>query len=107
MLTVHPLTAHPRAIDHAFALVRRGGVIGVVDFYVARKHPEPGRRRHGWASRSLWPLWFAADNVFLSGDHLPYLQSRFETLTLVEARGAVPYLPLVRAPYYQFIGRKA
>jgi S-adenosylmethionine-diacylgycerolhomoserine-N-methlytransferase len=95
-----------RAVDRAYSLLRAGGVIGVVDFYVARKHPEAGRRRHGWSARHLWPLWFATDDVFLSADHLPYLQSRFETLQLDELRGKVPYLPLARAPYYVFLGKK-
>jgi len=27
-------------------------------------------------------------------------------LHFAEARGKVPYMPFVRAPYYQFIGRK-
>jgi S-adenosylmethionine-diacylgycerolhomoserine-N-methlytransferase len=95
-----------RAIDHAFHLLKPGGRIGVVDFYVSRKHPAEGMTRHGWLTRSCWPIWFASDNVFLSPDHLPCLQSRFETLRLEERRGKIPYMPLVRAPHYVFIGRK-
>ena len=34
------------AIDQAKALLKPGGVIGVVDFYVARKFPAEGRARH-------------------------------------------------------------
>ena len=39
-------------------------------------------------------------------DHLPFLQSHLQTLHLDEERAKIPYLPLVRAPYYVFIGRK-
>jgi S-adenosylmethionine-diacylgycerolhomoserine-N-methlytransferase len=62
--------------------------------------------RHGWLTRHFWPAWFSRDNVFPSPDHLPYLQRRFEPVSLVENRAAVPYLPLARVPYYLFIGRK-
>jgi len=80
--------------------------LGIVDFFVARKWPADELTKHRWFTRTFWPTWFANDNVFLNGDHIPYLQSRFETLSLQQHRGKVPYLPLVRAPYYQFVGRK-
>jgi S-adenosylmethionine-diacylgycerolhomoserine-N-methlytransferase len=94
------------AIDNAKRLLKPGGVIGVVDFFVSRKFPSDGRTRHGWSTRTLWPAWFAGDNVHLSPDHLPYLERSFEPVHCFEGRGKVPYLPFVRAPYYVFIGRK-
>ena len=94
------------AVDNAHRILRPGGFFGAVDFYVSRKYPDPGLQRHRWAPRSLWPLWFAHDNVFPSSDHLPYLRHRFETLWLAESVNRVPYLPLVRVPYYQFVGRR-
>ncbi len=94
------------AIDNAIRILKPGGRIGVVDFYVARKYPADSQARHGWTTRSFWPIWFASDNVFPNPDHLPYLQRHFETLLLQERKAKVPYLPLVRTPYYQFIGRK-
>lgn len=97
------------AIDHAWNLLKPGGYLGVVDFYVSRKYPAPGRARHGSLTRALWPLWFAADNVHLSADHLPYLQRRFAgqaTVSIVEGTSRLPYLPGVRVPYYRFLGRK-
>ncbi len=94
------------AIDHALELLEPGGLIGVVDFYVSRKHPVEGFTRHGWATRSLWPIWFARDNVFPSSEHLPYLHARFEPLLCIERLARVPYLPGFRTPYYLFIGRK-
>jgi S-adenosylmethionine-diacylgycerolhomoserine-N-methlytransferase len=94
------------AIDHAARLLKPGGSIGVVDFHVSRKHAEPGRDRHGWLTRSLLPLWFGSDNVFVSADHLAYLARRFQPISLAERHTRLPYLPFVRAPYYVFIGRK-
>lgn len=95
-----------RAIDHAWDLLKPGGTIGVVDFFVSRKHPAEKRVKHAWSTRTFWPTWFGSDNVFLSPDHLPYLQNKFETVRLDERRGKIPYLPLIRAPHYLFIGRK-
>ncbi len=94
------------AIDRAFDLLRPGGQIGIVDFFVSRKYVEPDDARHGWSTRAIWPLWFAMDNVFLSPDHLPMLRRRFQTVSLSTHRGRVPYLPLVSVPYYVFIGTK-
>jgi len=94
------------AIDNALAILRPGGLIGVVDFYVSRKHPAEGARRHRWFTRSFWPVWFASDNVFPSADHVPYLHRRFEPVSFAEQRAKVPYLPLVRVPYYRYVGRK-
>lgn len=94
------------AIDHAHDLLRPGGVIAVVDFYVSRKHADSGRARHSWWKRTFWPTWFNFDNVFPSPDHLPYLCNKFEPVSVVENVGSVKYLPGARMPYYQFVGRK-
>ena len=94
------------ALDQVERLLKPGGVIGVVDFYVSRKHADVGRARHGWCTRTLWPAWFGMDDVFLSPDHLPTLARRFETIRCVEGRHKLPYVPLARAPYYLFLGRK-
>lgn len=93
------------AIDRALSLLRPGGTIGVVDFYVNRRHAAVGVQ-HGWWTRTFWPTWFALDGVYLSADHVPYLQRRFETLRLAECHARVPYVPAGRVPYYFFIGRK-
>ncbi len=94
------------AIDNALRMLKPGGIIGVVDFYVSRKFPAEGMKRHSWFTRTFWPTWFATDNVFPSSEHLPYLQQRFETQSLREERCKIPYIPLIRMPYYTFVGRK-
>ena len=94
------------AIENAIECLKPGGQIGVVDFYVSRKYPNDANTRHRWLTRAGWPMWFASDNVFLSPDHLPFLQRQLETVSLHEERAKVPYLPLVRVPYYRFVGRK-
>ena len=55
-----------QAIDRAYALLRPGGVIGVTDFYIARKWPAPDMKKHSGFQRFFWPTWFGNDNVFPS-----------------------------------------
>ncbi|EMI46657.1 class I SAM-dependent methyltransferase [Rhodopirellula sp. SWK7] len=95
------------AIEAAINLLRPGGQIGVTDFYVSRKHADAPMKQHGGLRRAFWQHWFAADNVFLNGDHLAMLRRNFETVHLSENFGKVPYLPFFRAPYYVFTGRRA
>jgi S-adenosylmethionine-diacylgycerolhomoserine-N-methlytransferase len=94
------------AIDCARRMLKPGGVIGIVDFYVARKYPAEGLAKHGWWTRTFWPTWFGMDNVNPSPDHLPYLNRQFETVSLWEGRAPVPFVPLGRVPIYRFVGRK-
>ncbi|MCL2624221.1 MAG: class I SAM-dependent methyltransferase, partial [Planctomycetaceae bacterium] len=96
------------AIRHAHALLKPGGRIGVIDFYVSRKHTEATFRKHGWATRSFWPVWFASDNVFPSPDHVPYLHRLFEPVLFDERKTRLPWFPIpfFKTPYYLFIGKK-
>ncbi|QDV11596.1 Demethylmenaquinone methyltransferase [Rosistilla oblonga] len=94
------------AVENALRILKPGGLIGVVDFYVSRKYPAANHRRHGVVTRAFWPTWFAKDNVFLSPDHLPFLSSKFESTDRHEDRGGLPFIPFVSVPYYRFVGRK-
>jgi S-adenosylmethionine-diacylgycerolhomoserine-N-methlytransferase len=95
------------AIDNAWSILKPGGLIGAVDFYVSPKHPAEGLARHGVCGRSFWPAFFSLNDVFPSPDHLPYLRRRFTQVFCSESRGPMPYLPILRAPYYTLIGKKA
>jgi len=94
------------AIENAMRILKPGGTIGIVDFFVSRKYPDDELARHSWFSRSFWPVWFASDNVFPSRDHLPFLRRHFSTTSLIESRAKVPYLLWFKTPYYIFVGTK-
>jgi len=94
------------AIENAIEMLKPGGLIGVVDFYVSRKYPADGLKRHGWFNRNFWPVWFATDNVFPSPDHAPFLHKHFEPVHFEEHKAKMPYMPFMRTPYYIFVGRK-
>ena len=94
------------AIENARDMLEPGGIIGVVDFYISRKYPRDGLKKHSRFTRGFWPAWFASDNVFPSPDHVPFLHRHFEPLHFHEEMAPVPYLPFARTPYYWFVGRK-
>ena len=41
------------ALENAARLLKPGGTLGVVDFFIARKFPAEGFRRHGWWTRTV------------------------------------------------------
>lgn len=94
------------AIENAIAMLRPGGKLGVVDFYVSSSDPPPGLARHDALTRWFWPRWFVHDCVRLSSAHLATLLERLDVVTLLERKARVPYLPGLRVPYYVFTGRK-
>lgn len=95
------------ALANACAMLKPGGVLGVVDFYVSPRRADVGMTQHGAFTRAFWPRWFAHDGVHPNADHLPALRALLPQNACVEARAPVPYLPLARVPYYRFLGRKA
>jgi S-adenosylmethionine-diacylgycerolhomoserine-N-methlytransferase len=94
------------ALGNALAMLRPGGALGVVDFYVSTAHATPGLVRHDAITRHFWPRWFRRDGVHLSAAHLPWLRANSDQAFLLERRSPVPYLPGLSVPYYVFVGRK-
>jgi len=90
------------AVEHAWELLKPGGILAIVDFYVGRKYPEEGDMKHGWFMRTFWKVFFAFDNVRLSDDHRGFLFSRknAHVLHAEEGKASVPYVPFIKAPYY-------
>ncbi len=94
------------AIENAIAMLKPGGTLGVVDFYVSDARPAPGLVRHSALARALWPRWFRHDGVHLGPDRLAHLRLSLPDHRLVEASAPIPYLPGLRVPYFRFIGRR-
>lgn len=94
------------ALENAMRILRPGGTIGIVDFFVSRKWTTENHTKHSWFVRSYWPVHFSTDNVFLSHDHVPYLERKFATERCDEGLLKIPYIPIIRVPYYIYIGKK-
>lgn len=109
VLISYALTMIPNwhaALDNVLAMLRPGGQLAVVDFYISAARPAPGLQRHGWATRAFWPRWFGHDGVRLDPAHLETLCARLPQHRLDEGRVRLPYLPGLRVPYYRFVGTK-
>jgi S-adenosylmethionine-diacylgycerolhomoserine-N-methlytransferase len=87
------------ALANAIAMLKPGGVLGAVDFYVSPV-------RHARLERTFWRRWFGHDGVRLSSEHLPALRRALQPVECLERRARVPYLPGLAAPYYLFVGHK-
>jgi S-adenosylmethionine-diacylgycerolhomoserine-N-methlytransferase len=94
------------AITNALAMLRPGGRLGVVDFYISAPCPDPGLARHGALARRFWPRWFRHDGVHLNPAHMQMLRDVLPDHRLVEDLAPLPYLPGLRVPFYRFVGRK-
>ncbi len=95
-----------RALANAVRMLRPGGLLGAVDFYISPQHASPGSVQHGSLARHFWPRWFAHDGVHLSSNHLPALQDYTDRVYCEERMATLPYLPWLRVPYYLYVGRK-
>jgi S-adenosylmethionine-diacylgycerolhomoserine-N-methlytransferase len=91
------------ALVNALRMLKPGGTLGVVDFYVSPRRPASAAAGHSRLERAFWRRWFAHDGVRLDPEHLLTLQQRLPRHSLVEGRAKMPYLPLLRVPYYLFV----
>jgi S-adenosylmethionine-diacylgycerolhomoserine-N-methlytransferase len=88
------------AVRNAMRMLKPGGHIGVVDFYLPG-----GKDRLPQFRETFWRRWFLRDGVCLSDQVLPYLQWQSSTLYVSEGRARLPYLPAAHAPYFMFVGQ--
>ena len=94
-------------LANALSMLKPGGLLGVVDFHVSSARPDTGCERHSAWTRRFWPAWFRHDGVRIDARHLSALRTLLPAHEFSEHRARVPYLPLLRVPYYVFVGRKA
>ena len=87
-----------KALQNAMRLLKPGGFLCVADFTVTNDH--------WWITRKFWPMIFNMDYVFPREAHIPTLKKMTETYDLQVSAGGFPYIPLLKSPYYYYIGRK-
>jgi S-adenosylmethionine-diacylgycerolhomoserine-N-methlytransferase len=93
------------ALTNAWAMLKPGGAIGVVDFCVPMTSAIKLRALQSIES-TFWKRWFGHDGVRLDPDHRTMLRQLFPQNDIVERRARVPYLPAAMVPYYLFVGQK-
>lgn len=95
------------ALANAIAMLKPGGTLGVVDFYVSAAKPRPTFVAHAAWERWLWRRWFAHDGVRLSPEPLETLTDLLPDHVRLERRGPLPYVSGLQVPYYLFVGHKS
>ena len=88
------------ALEAAYAMLRPGGTLAITDFTVL---PPPFQAP---LLRSLFTRVFAIDGVRLSEAHRQHLVELLVPCVNEVRWGHFPYIPLLRCPYYVFVGRK-
>ncbi len=83
------------ALDNAKAMLKPNGKIAVVDFTLSKQQTS--------LVSMFWRKWFSHDGVYLNPEIPQRLQVMFPQGTYIERFAKVPYLPLLRVPYYLFI----
>jgi S-adenosylmethionine-diacylgycerolhomoserine-N-methlytransferase len=86
------------ALKNAYNLLRPGGYIAVSDFTI--------RPEHSAFTRTFWPTVFKNDHVILRTEHIDTLDRMFSRVHLQVERGGFPYVPLLKCPYYFYVGQK-
>lgn len=87
-----------KAIDNAYDILADDGFIGVTDFIAPSEH--------SLASRTFWTAFFDVDGVKLGPERRSYLKHKFLTYYEYQSVGRLPYVPLIKAPWYLWIGTK-
>ncbi|KAG0563546.1 hypothetical protein KC19_8G040100 [Ceratodon purpureus] len=93
------------AIDNAVRHLAEDGIVGVADFFTSAKYDLPNRQ-HSYIQRWFWRGMFDVDGIDLGPERRLYLEHQFEPVYEYNSRGKIPYLPVIQAPYYQWIGKR-
>ena len=91
------------ALTNALRMLRPGGTLVVVDFYLADA-TGCARARHPAWMRWLWPRWFARDGVRVATDLLPAVSAAAGERFRHEGLARIPLLPGLRVPYFVYVG---
>jgi S-adenosylmethionine-diacylgycerolhomoserine-N-methlytransferase len=95
-----------RVLEHAIKILRPGGVLAMVDFYLSADDPVDGRPHHSLLKRRFLRRWFAHDQVWLGPERLDFATRRSNFFKLHESSAKLPWLPLVKVPWFYLIAFK-
>ena len=95
-----------RALNNALSMLKPGGRLGIVDYYVSGSDQDFCCTQHGALERLFWTHWFRREQVRVSASHIAALCTLTDKLHLHEGHESLPYLLLPRAPYYVYVGTK-
>jgi betaine lipid synthase len=92
------------AVDRAIVLAKPSCLFGVADFYVSDKYDEPARQ-NSTLTRLFWRSVFDFDGIYIGPERRAYLGHVLEQEYEMNSAGHIPFVPLIKAPYYVWVGR--
>jgi len=92
------------AIDRAAQLARPDAIVAATDFYVSDKYDLP-ERQHATLTRLFWRSVFDTDGIYIGPERRAYLDHVFVREYEYNSAGHIPFVPLLQAPYYVWLGR--
>lgn len=93
------------AVDRALSyLDKERGVLGIADFYTSGKY-DLAERQHSYLTRWFWRAIFDVDGIDLGPERRAYVEHHMHRVMEINNSGRIPYVPLLRAPYYVWLGR--
>lgn len=90
-------------IDGTISYLAPGGLIGGADYFVSSKY-DTSLRQTSSIARFFWRSIFDLDGVDIGPERRAYLEHRLTTVHEYNGLGRIPYVPLVRVPFYVWIG---
>ncbi|EFJ31364.1 hypothetical protein SELMODRAFT_409019 [Selaginella moellendorffii] len=93
-----------KVIDRALSYLDVDGIVGVADFTTSAKFDKP-ERQHSWLRRWFWRAVFDLDCIDLGPEQRQYLEHRLATVYEDNSFGKIPYVPILKVPYYIWIGK--
>lgn len=89
------------AVDRAVSYLHpENGILGVADFFVSNKFDSLPLRQHSYLRRVFWQSIFDQDGIYLGPERRNYLDHCLSRVWEYNDEGSIPYVPLLRAPYY-------
>ena len=89
------------AVDRAVSYLHpEAGILGVADFGVSNKFDQLPLRQHPYFMRVFWQSIFDQDGIYVGPERRNYLDHVLSRVWEFNDQGSIPYVPLLRAPYY-------
>lgn len=89
------------AVDRAVSYLHpEAGILGVADFGVSNKFDQLPLRQHSYFMRVFWQSIFDQDGIYVGPERRNYLDHVLSRVWEFNDQGSIPYVPLLRAPYY-------
>jgi S-adenosylmethionine-diacylgycerolhomoserine-N-methlytransferase len=93
-------------VSNAFRLLKPGGWLGMVDFYLPSPPNQTAMISRSRIKRQFLKRWFAHDKIWLGSERIEFIREKFIMNTLFESSAHLPWLPIIKVPWCYLIAQK-